>query len=232
MPRDFFPRPNGQAVAYTARFSSKLNADPLLYEVSPQYAADYAALQLAFAQLYHATSDPGMARPIDREARREARAALEAKTRSIAGCIRVAPGIPPEAKIAIGVKLKRPPRRISRPATAPIMIIRSVVGRTVTVDLCDAENTRRRRPAGVNGSMIYLHVGDDLPTGDQRWKLARQASPTRVQIAFPSDVAPGTKVWLYAQWMNPRHQPGPPGAPVYAHLGHGLGRLRDLARAA
>src|SRR3954470_9228351 len=49
MPRDFFPRPDADAVTWTANLSQRINDDPGAYHVSPEEAAGYSDLAAAFA---------------------------------------------------------------------------------------------------------------------------------------------------------------------------------------
>jgi hypothetical protein len=232
MPRDFFPRGDADAVAFTANFSHRINADAALYHVSPERAAAYAQLQLAYAQAYQATANAGTATRSGRVVRREARAALERETRSIAAIIRVVSDIPLADKIAVGVKVRSNPSRIARPSVAPAIVVRSVVGRTVTVDLLDAESHKRRMPRGVRSAVVHTGVGGQPLAGDFTFGSTRLTSTTRVRIQFTADLPPGTRVWLSACWMNPRHQRGPGCEPVFTHLGYALAPTRTLASAA
>lgn len=230
MPRDFFPRPEPRAVAFTANFSGKINADPQLYHVTPQRAAEYAALQLAYALAYQTARDPATRTRTAVSARKEARKLVEAETRCLGRMIRAAMDVTVEQKMALGLKVRRPPSRIPRPDVAPRMCVRSDAGQTLTVDLLD-EAGKRRKPAGVLSAVLFWHAGDQPPATREAWKLAQQTTTARARVSLPIVLPPGTKVWLCAYWRNNRGQ-GPTCAAVYTHLGYAAPKLPVLAKAA
>lgn len=238
MPRDFFPRSDADASGFTRSFSDLINANPALYHISPERAAAYADMQLAYAQAFHATANPGTATRSGRAARREKRRVLERETRLIARLIRAQTSIPTKAMVDIGVKVRRPPRRIAPPTAAPQVLVRSVIGHSITVDLIDADGGKRRLPAGATHAvvLVYRDTGDFRPSSS-RLGLPRLTSRTRVRVDLPPSagdfrLTPGTRVWITAAWTNRRGQQGPFSNPVYAHIAGGAMTFRTTLRAA
>jgi hypothetical protein len=231
MPRDYFPRPEGQALAFTANFSHKINADPQLYHLSPQRAAEYAALQLAYAQAYQASFNPATRGESTNAARRRARELVEADTRRIGRMIGAAPDLTAQQKLDLGLRVRRPPRRIPRPSTAPRMCVSGMIGQTLTIDLFDTDSGKRRKPTGVFSAVIFWHAGDQPPATREEWKLALQTPRTRCRVELPVVLPPGTKVWLSAYWRNNRGH-GPTCAAIYTYLGYAAPRMPVITKAA
>ncbi len=91
MPCDFFPRRDADAVAFTANFANQINLDPQRFHVTAERAAEYAQLQLAFAQAFTTASNPSTATRPATQAKRAARQAVEEATRQIGRIIRARP---------------------------------------------------------------------------------------------------------------------------------------------
>lgn len=231
MPRDYFPRPEGEAVAFTANFSRLINGEPQLYHITPQRAAEYAALQLAYAQASRASFDPATRGARTTEARRRARELVEADTRQIGRMIVAAPDLTAQQKLDLGLRVRRPPRRTPRPSTPPRMYVSGTVGQTLTIDLFDAGSGKRRKPAGVLSALIFYHAGDAPPATREEWKLALQTTRTRSRVELPILLPPGTKVWLSAYWRNNRGH-GPTCAAICTYLGYAAPRMPVIAKAA
>jgi hypothetical protein len=231
MPRDFFPRPEGQAVAFTSNFSHLINADPHLYHITPQRAADYAALQLSYAQAYQIAGNPKTATEGAVSGRRAARKLVEAETRLIAGIVRAAPDITAQQKLDLGLKVRRPPRRRPRPNVAPRVCVSATVGQMLTIDLFDNEAGKRRIPRGAKGADIFWYAGDLPPAKREAWKFAKATTRARAVVELPVVLPPGTKVWLQAWWRNNRG-PGPSCNPICTYLGYAAPKLPAIPKAA
>lgn len=114
------------------------------------------------------------------------------------------------------------PSPIPPPADAPGILVESVDGRTVSIRLIDPANpTRRGRPAGVDGATVLSYVGATRPEDTGAGKFEGSISRTTFDVAFPTTVAAGAKVWLTAFWFNPRAQSGPACEPVSAYVQFG-----------
>jgi hypothetical protein len=231
MPRDFFPRPEGEAVAFTANFSHLINADPQLYHITPQRAAEYAALQMAYARACQIAHDPATATEGAVSARRDARKLVEAETRLIGGIVRSAPNITTQQKLDLGLKVRRPPRRRPRPAVAPRVFVSAMVGQILTIDLFDTDSGKRRIPPGAKGAQIFWYAGELPPARREAWKYALGTTRARAVVNLPTAFPPGAKVWLCAHWRNNRGE-GPTSNPICTYLGYAAPKLPAIAKAA
>lgn len=222
MPRDFFPRRDADAVSFTSNFSARLNADPELYRVTPQRAAEYATMQQAFAQAYRATMEPSTATVLATEAKKTARKTVESATREIGRVIRSRMGMATAPIIEIGLKVRSHPTRIGKPKSAPSLHVRNVAGRTVTIDLRDVDGDKRRKPRHVTFAGIFIHVGAEPPAPGEHWQSMGISTRTRVPITLPPATPPGAKVWVTAHWGTARGQVSASATPVCAYVGYAV----------
>jgi hypothetical protein len=222
MPRDFFPRPDAEALSYTANFSARLSADPELYHVSPETAAQYAQLHLAFAQAYRVTANRATRNMAATSAKRAARKKVEFMTRRIAAAISACRDITLAQKTLIGVKVRSRPTRIGKPKLPPHLSVRGVVGRTVTIDLIDNDGSIRRKPKHVTQAIIFIYVGDQPPGPGEQWVSKCISSRTRVKVTFGPATPPGAKVWVTACWTTAKGLRSPCATPVSAYVGYAI----------
>jgi hypothetical protein len=126
-------------------------------------------------------------------------------------------------KTLVNIVVRNPePTPVPVPATEPVLAVKSVNGRTVTITMRDAANAERRgKPPGVSGAAVFSHVGPTAPAAIEAWKFEGNTGRTTVDVVFPASVAPGAQVWLTAFWFNPRKQSGPACTPVGTHVQFG-----------
>ena len=121
--------------------------------------------------------------------------------------------------IALGLLPRSGRTPVPPPATAPVIDILSAVGNTVKIRLHAAgDSSRRGKPAGCDGAAVYSFVGAVPPTDEAAWRFEGITSRTRVDVSFPSTVAPGSQVWFTAFWFNERKQNGPAATKVTTNL--------------
>ncbi len=229
---DFIPRRDADLLSWSRNLSARISEDPGSFFLSPQQAADYAALHEAYAAAYTRAQNPDTAAPTSYVAKDDARDDLKRKARQLAGLIRSHPDCTDQQRISVCLRRARQGNgaRIPRPNTAPELVILSVTGRSVKVRLHDrASYSRKGKPPGVGHAMLFSFVGEQTPANLSGWNLARRTTLTRCTVEFPPQLPPGTEVWLTAQWENNKCQPGPACAPVYAHLGFGISAARRAA---
>ena len=235
MPRDFFPRPEGEILAWSSNFRDQIVAAPGDFSLSEAQAQQYSEKHDAFAAAYRAASEPATRTRSNVFAKSGARVALEAEARQLARIVRAAPNVTAQQRYDLGLSAPRTGggTRIGAPASAPSAHVVSVSGRTVRLRLRDADAPDNRgKPRGVASAAILTFAGDEPPLLRSGWTLNRHATRTTVDVTFGADVAPGTKVYVAACWLNPRGQAGPLSTPQIAYLGYAGPSLGILARAA
>jgi hypothetical protein len=104
-------------------------------------------------------------------------------------------------------------------------------GTRVTVQLINklGGTGPKGRPRQADGAVLYTHVGAEPPTDASGWTYAGTHTRTRIELAFPLHLPPGTPVCITAQWFN-AHGNGPPASPITTVLvGGGIGLLGNRA---
>jgi hypothetical protein len=157
---------------------------------------------------------------------------MERMARSLAGRIKRNPAVSAERKLALGLSITPPGPgpRLPRPSSAPQVWVEGTTGRRLNLRLRDAERGHgRARPRGVRGALVFLHVGEEAPASRDAWRYVGMRNNTLSDVEVPAGVAPGQKVWLCTQWINPTGQAGPTSQPVYARAPFGIEMRRNVA---
>lgn len=223
MSSTFPPGREGDLITSSANFGTKITATPLIFGLSAPQATSFNAVQVSFVSAHTVANDPLTRSHANIIAKDAAKSALLASYRQLAGIVQRFPGTTNFMRAELGIPLRSAePTPIPPPASAPLVAIKSAVGRTLTVRLIDIANpTRRGKPAGVSGAAVFSFVGTGTgapPADLSNWKFEGNTGRTTVGIVFPSSVASGATAWVIAYWFNPRKQAGPASDPISANL--------------
>jgi hypothetical protein len=229
MGRQYFPTTDNGLLLWSRHLSDRINASPGEYGVSVEMAESYAVLHQAFAAAM-AGVDPGVRNKASVRSKNDARSALKSAARRIVMAVRSTATVSEAQQIYLGLTVRGRPTLIPRPTDPPAVDIVSVSGRTVRFRLHDSTTVRRRKPAGVQGAVIFSFVGPEAPNERAALKFEGITTRTKAEVTFPVTVAPGEHVWLTAAWFNPRTQSGPMSRPAGAVIQFGGGMA--MARAA
>lgn len=220
---DFLPRRQVDFLNWSANFDRQINLAPQNFGLAAQQAADYTQRHAAFAQAYPTAIDPAGGGPSAIVGKNQAESALREYARTLAGIIRAQRSVTDEQRIVLGLRQARKrPTRIARPEHAPKIAINWPTGRSVTMHLRDAQRpTSTAKPQGVDNAVIFSFVGEYPRPSMKEWRMHAMATRTTKTIYFEPRYAPlpGVKVWITAQWSNPRGQTGPTAPPVFTHIG-------------
>ena len=211
---------------WSTNANTRLTASPGTYGTTSGVAAQYATLHGAFItandNLVAARAAGIRSSPLSSE-RTSRKLALLAFARPLYKQIQANTAVSDAAKIELGVVLPNVqpvPRPV--PGYSPGILVTGVDGRLVKIRLFDpAHPTRKRFPADVNGAIVMSYVGATPSENPRDYKLEGPTSRVNVEILFPADLAPGTKVWLTATFFNERKQMGPACEPVGTQLNYG-----------
>jgi hypothetical protein len=218
MTRGIFPNTDSGLLGWSLNFSDQINSNPDGVGLSPQQAAEYAALHGQFAAAMLAV-DPAVRSKTTTAAKNEARDALKNQARRLANLIYGTAGVTDAQKITLGLTVRKARTTAAVPAAAPQLTVLTVSGWTVKLMLKDAtSSTNRGKPAGVAGASVFSYAGTTPPTELTDWKFRGNTGRTSLDVNFSSTLAPGTQVWLSAFWFNTRHESGPTCAPVSTNL--------------
>jgi hypothetical protein len=128
--------------------------------------------------------------------------------------------VSPGNKELIGVTVRSEPSPVPPVALAPVVTVKSVVGRTVRGNLRDASTeSSRRRPLNAQGALVLIAYGDAPPaSGSSGWTIAGQTGRTNFVAQFPDEVTPGTPCYITAMWYNERGEYSPASDPITTYL--------------
>ena len=220
------PTKDSSLVDWSTNANTRLTASPTTYGTTAAVATQYDTLHDAFILAYNdvvaaraaGTRSSSLAATKDSQ-----KLALLNFARPLYKQIQANTAVTDAAKIELGVVVPNvEPTPQPVPGFAPGLTIVSVDGRLVKIRLSDpAHPTRRRLPAGVNGAIVMSHVGPTAAEDPAAYKLEGPTAKTTVDILFPADLVPGTKVWLTALFFNERKQMGPACAAVGTFINFG-----------
>ncbi len=224
---DYLPTREADLVQWSTNFDARITASAANYGLTPAQATAYNALHTAFASAWQTANENITRTPPNIGAKNTAKEALIAGPggiRELVGIVQEFPGTTRAERIELQITVRdTEPSPIPVPAVAPKLTIVSVNGRTVKIRLQDADSPgSRAKPAGVKGASVYSFVGATVPETIEEWKYEGSTTKNVVDVDFPVSVPAGSKVWLSANWSNPRLQAGPPCDPVQTTVGGGL----------
>jgi hypothetical protein len=211
-------------LAWSLNFSTRITATPTAYGLVAADATAYATLHTSFATAL-ASCDPDERNKIATAAKNTARLALKTSARLLAKRVEGTASVTDAQKLELGLNVRAMPSPIPPPATAPIISITSVMGRTVKIKLKSADSADRGKPEGVHGAAVFTHVGPTAPATADDWEFQANTGRTSFTIVFPDTVANGATVWFNAFWFNPRSESGPSAVPISVNLPGGSASL-------
>lgn len=222
---DFLPDRQTELRAWSQNFSQKISDSPAAYGLTAQQAADYAALNDAYAQALQVAMRSSTRTTPAITAKKDAMKALKAKARELARIIRANPAVTSFQRASLRLSLYKPDDRsprVARPQDSPEVILSNADGFSVKVHLRERDGYHRRKPHGVQGAAIFTAVGTAPPASLRDWQFHGMTTRTKLRITFSGKESPGSRIWITAQWINPRLQRGPASRPVCTNLPGGM----------
>jgi hypothetical protein len=219
---DYLPDRDSDLVTWSAAFSAGLTALTTAVGISSGQASDYADLNDTWVEKFNASQNESTNSMASRIEKNEARAALVASARQLAGIVQKFPGTTNAQRAQLGLTVKD-----VEPAPAPIpgqaaVEVLSVNGRTAKIRIADPENpTRRGKPDAVASIVVFSYVGETAPLDLDQYAYQGTVTRTITLVQFGPEVAFGAKVWFVAVYLNRRGEEGAPSVPVSAILAGG-----------
>lgn len=204
----YLPMKDAELLTWSGTFSSLISATPTAFGLVAAQATAYAA---AVAPETRGGSTV--------YAKDQAKVNLVKSTRSLVKQIQGTPTVTNQQRYDLGINVPKVRQQIPPPAMAPQIVVKGVDGNKVRLWLRNPADGRRRKPAGVQGLFLYSYVGTTPPADPTAWKAEGGTTQTDILVEFPLDAEPFSKVWITAQYYNPRSQTGPATTPVSTNLG-------------
>lgn len=222
----YLPSREADLVTWSNNFDALITASAPTYGLTVAQASDYRGLHNAFVSAYQIANDNSTRTPSSVTTKNDAKEALvngEHGIRQLVGIVQNYPGTTNTLRQDLQITVPdTEPTPVPPPSSPPIVEVKDVYGREVTLRLQDSTTSSgRAKPSGVSGATILSYVGDDPPVDPADWKFEGNTTRTTYSIEFPITVAPGAKVWLTAFWFNPRQQSGPAATPIYTYIEYG-----------
>jgi hypothetical protein len=221
MPLDFLPTREAELVTWIGTFRALITAAPTTYGLTAGQAAAYGTLATNFVNAYNVANADATRSPSNIIAKDHAKFLVVANSRLLAGIIQKFPGTTDPMRSDLGLTVPAVRAPIPPPSDIPVLDIVSRMGTRVRIRLREGAGVRRGKPLGVQGARVYSHVGPAAPVEIGGWLFEGQITRVTADVLFPATTAPGTVVWLTAQWYNPRGETGPACAPVCTNIAGG-----------
>ncbi|MGB7159890.1 MAG: hypothetical protein WBD40_17620 [Tepidisphaeraceae bacterium] len=218
--KGFLPDTDAGLLAWSSNFLELITATPTAFGLVAADATAYGLVHTSYATAL-AACEPGVRNRTAVAAKNSARAALRNSARFLAKRVEGMASVTDAQKIELGLNVRAQPVSAPPPAIAPDLDVMSVIANLVKVRIHDATTTLRRKPAGVLGANVFSYVGPTPPAETSAWKFEGGTTRTTIDIAFDAELAPGTKVWITAQWFNRKAITGPACSPAGAVLQFG-----------
>ena len=226
MPKGFLPNGDGELLSWSRVFRDKILASGGSMGIPLERAERYAALHDAFAAAMEVIGDPARRTIISTSEKNQARTTLKTDARLLARVIDGQATVTAADKIGLGLTVRQQAQRAAPLEEAPLVVVMGVRNHTVSLQLQNAVSSRGR-PREAVGATVFYCVSDETPwPGD--WQYCGNFGRTNINITFPETLAPGTKVWITAEWMNSRLEPGPRAAGVSTNLQGGGVAMGDI----
>lgn len=206
----FIPTREGDLDTWLENFCGKIAATPAAYGLSAGDGTTLTHAYSAWHTAFTAAVNPGTrTRPTVTEKNQQRRAVV-ALVRGFASTIRVNTTVSNELKIGLGLHIRdEKPAAIPAPATFPLLSVAELGRGTQDLRIADSSSpTRRAKPAGTAGLLIFRHIGDGPVAAPTECTFLAFATRTEYTARFtPADN--GKTATYFARWTNFRGEMGP-----------------------
>lgn len=213
------------------READLITAAQTFHDVATVAPATYSLTALQLTTLGTKLSDfqtkwdvcqvPGTKTRVAVELKNVSKADLVAYLRSLCRIVQAAPTTTNAIRTELGIPLRDAiASPIGVPASAPILTVRKVWGRQITIRLESADIEGRGLAPGILGAQVYTFVGDEPASDTQVWVNQGLCTRTNVVIQLADETPAGAKVWITAAWVNPRGMAGVACTPVMTGVGY------------
>jgi hypothetical protein len=224
--KSFLAISDAALLALAQNMSTRISAGFADYGLNADQAAALASATASYQAALAAVSDPGTRTKALVADKNDSRDRLKYRIGKTAKIIYGQDDVTDGQLIELGLPVPdREPTPIGAPETAPDTKVVSMNGWLAKLRLSAVGTDSRGKPPGVSGANIYTYVGEIPPNDINAWKFEGDTSKVIFPLQLPATLAVGTKVWITANWKNPRFQTGPACAPISVIIGGGVTTL-------
>jgi len=215
MARDYIPTRQNDLLEFMLRVAALLMANPYLYGITPQQAAEFNAAVQNFKTKMDLMNEPGGARKSEVQAKNESKLSLLLIARPLLQYIKDNAGVANDDKVDLGLNVNGTVKtRVPPPNTAPTLKIKAATTRQHVLTYRDAaDENKRGKPAGVAALELFCQISA-TPDGvaENAKFVALLTKQPFVMDFLASDVGKYARYW--ARWVNAKGVPGPWSDPV------------------
>lgn len=220
---NYIPTREPELVPWVNNLNEKLADEPGDYGQTADSIAPFVAAHGAFVAAYAKANDPSTRTSANIADKNTKKKAMLDAVRPLVQTIQNWPGMTNQKRDLLEIPVRdQDPTPIGPPEEMPILRVARVTGRVLDLEVRsvtpNGNKETRRKPVGVRAVWLRTHVGENPPAVLDQWQFRGGSTKSNPQIVFGPEVAPGTPVWVTAQWVNPTDVPGPACAPVKAHI--------------
>lgn len=223
MAKETLPVTDNGLKDWAVNADTKITADPPGFGRTILEAAAYHGVVQIYTDALALAQDPTTRTHPNVLAKQSAKDSLIEASRFLINAIKGDSSVSDAKRAELMIEPRKAPTPIPPPDATPVIVVKSINGRTVVVKLKQPEGLGRGRPAGVACAAVFSYVGPEpVPDDITKWEAQGTCSNTEFTIDFPLSVPGFSKVYLTAAWKNPRQQAGPLADPIFLFLGSGL----------
>jgi len=200
---------DGVLLPWSTNFSARISLTPTVFSLTAADATAYAALHADFVTRLAAADTPATRTKAIVAAKNQSKANLLAKARQFAKVIKASPTVTDAQRADLGLPARDlSPTPVPPPTTRPTLLV-DPFGNVELHD--EATPTKRGKPKGTMAAVLFAKLADAgaaAPATPDDAKYVGVATKDRFAIPVsPADA--GKVLWVLAQWVNTKGQPGP-----------------------
>lgn len=212
--RNFYYGREAGIVSGSANFAALIGADAESYGLTENQSSQYVLLDAALQEAYLASVTPETRTPVAVARKDICRRDVQIRAALLAKIIYATATVSDAQLTALGLRPRAVPSARPAAMTPPVVTVRSVIGRVVTVRIDAAAADGARRPIGSAGAHVYSFAGPEAPTDARQYEYVGLATRATYEVRFANDVASGATVWIAAAWVSQRGVAGAACTPV------------------
>ncbi len=214
----YMPAKQAEQVQWAATFMSVVGGQAAQYGVSAALMTEFDALNNTLQSAWSAAVEPSTRTKGTVAAKDAALREMKRAAKNLVSIIQGTPGVTEQMKVDAGLTVRKThPSPKPAPTEQPLIQVKKVSGRNVTIELRqDAQ--RRAKPAAVTNALLFTYAGETAPMDTNLGSFVTTTTSRTVTIPFPPS-ATGDRVWVTAMWANAKAETGPAAdPPVFVDL--------------
>ncbi len=217
MPKSYFPTKQAEAVPWALQFSNQVVANAAAFNVPTTVATELNTRNANLQEAWVAFSNPSNRTRGVTEAKTAALRDFKAFVKNVVNTVQAAPGVTDQQRLDLGITVRKTqPSTDGAPTEQPVVTVKKMVGRTVTVGLSRQEG-KRGRPPKTLGANVFVSRAANPNDPTAKWEFAINTGKNTFDLPFGAS-ATGETVWLRACWYNGAKESGPLSSDVKVDL--------------